>query len=1081
MKRISKHSVIRSFDHSIISRTHQGSALLIVLGMLAFMLVSAIGFSAYMRYARLPSSFLRRSSASRLLAKAALAEAIDEIDAAVGNNPHPGFGKQQPRAGAGSLASDLNGIANEDLRTRNHWRHRVYIGTNQLCAVEDTVSTLTLEGLAYIPPALVNEARYYSRRSSAGTWRSLGFDSGRYAFCAIDVSDHFDVNALASSLARDSSPGGRISLAYLFEDANHQNYANAPKTWDDFLVNVGVRKTSSAEAGLRGQKKTVDPACVPFVSVADLNLAIHDKKPAGWESPFCRYIKNGGSEFLNAVGVTDPTGAAADKVKRMSFVADGYFPAAAYANAADADYDLATADGQPFTKADLEAEHPNLDGIQTIARSTKTGSLLYDRLGRIGCAMLYDYLDDDNLPVSLAMPSVERTPMIAGIGLEAAGGKVTIKAKTKESGSPGDLNYEGVISGGGEGAKARTVRRTTYYNFDGADLTKFLSDGTVKSVLAYPFRRGVDLDDPTSALKFSLEGCLAFFFTYSNERFFHMRNDALAILPEHFTDKKAPNGSGVTVFRVPLKFSDFQNSSFGVVKTETDAVREYSVSLGDSGMRQSIGEYLEKDENAILTVIEEWQQTPVISEATGKTTGWTPEKPADDGSNITSAKSALQVLTDKGFNALAIGRTASVELTPRVALWLRVKNGNGNYNTTDLVPAGVFEDDAFLGNQPYVDAADYLGRFPLMVFSASSSFKVGKADLEAAVSSPVEFTFGPNCLVCADPRFNWAPENWYAPAGSLSKQFWLDEAKKLAREDNGQGHDCDIFLATSDAGYMQSVYELAMLPRLTPLANGGTSSDRGNLQQIDGTWSDYANAAGQELNRDYMWTSYHPYDINGVNDAQAFRDLGIVNEGGGFKVSPFSDSTNVVMAVFANTPCDWWAAATNTESRSGKIPHIDKNDRLDAKEFNKAYALCEMNADAKLEWFDAEAIAQRFIYEMARRRDDNTVDWCNVYDGLGWDEEDFCGVNGFQIGGAEPSDVDRKFLYGYWRECFAVKQQLFLVFVRAEPMMTGGGALGQTPPQLGSRAVALVWRDPTASNDNNTPHRTRVLFYRQFD
>ena len=187
------------------------------------------------------------------------------------------------------------------------------------------------------------------------------------------------------------------------------------------------------------------------------------------------------------------------------------------------------------------------------------------------------------------------------------------------------------------------------------------------------------------------------------------------------------------------------------------------------------------------------------------------------------------------------------------------------------------------------------------------------------------------------------------------------------------------------------------------------------------------------------------------------------------------------MAAFANTPCDWWAAATNTQSRSGKIPHIAKNDRLDAKKFNAAYALCEMNGDATLEWLDAEAVAQRFIGAMASRRDDNTVDWCNVYDGLGWDDKDFCGVNGFQIGGEEPSDVDRKFLYGYWRDCFAVKQQLFLVFVRAEPMMTGGGALGRTPPQLGSRAVALVWRDPTASNDNNTPHRTRVLFYRQFD
>ena len=74
-----------------------------------------------------------------------------------------------------------------------------------------------------------------------------------------------------------------------------------------------------------------------------------------------------------------------------------------------------------------------------------------------------------------------------------------------------------------------------------------------------------------------------------------------------------------------------------------------------------------------------------------------------------------------------------------------------------------------------------------------------------------------------------------------------------------------------------------------------------------------------------------------------------------------------------------------------------------------------------------------------------------------------------------------------------MKQQLFLIFVRAEPMMMGGGAIGQTPPQLGARAVALVWRNPYPGSKSympenaeelhnaNTPHQTRILMYRQFD
>ena len=117
----------------------------------------------------------------------------------------------------------------------------------------------------------------------------------------------------------------------------------------------------------------------------------------------------------------------------------------------------------------------------------------------------------------------------------------------------------------------------------------------------------------------------------------------------------------------------------------------------------------------------------------------------------------------------------------------------------------------------------------------------------------------------------------------------------------------------------------------------------------------------------------------------------------------------------------------------------------------------------------------------------------------------------------EMTSVDRKFLYGYLRGCFANTAQLFLVFVRAET--TAGGAVG-----AGARAVALGWRDPAPPKDgagnykksdggsenpqygkdnaqkylrpvtsngpeeswrfqrrDYPPHRTRVLFYHQFD
>ena len=202
----------------------KGSALLVVLGMVAFMVISAVAFSAYMRYSRLPSSYLLRTSSSRHLAKAALAEAIDIIDVSIGNNPHPGVGDKAyayPRKHGHSAS-------------RNYWYNHCFIGTNRLVDAEDTVSTLTMEGLAYLPPALINEARYFSRRSAAAVWKTLGFDSGRFAFSAVDVSDHFDINRLRAA-SRSSSDRDRISLAHIFEKAQHTGFATEPKVWDDFV------------------------------------------------------------------------------------------------------------------------------------------------------------------------------------------------------------------------------------------------------------------------------------------------------------------------------------------------------------------------------------------------------------------------------------------------------------------------------------------------------------------------------------------------------------------------------------------------------------------------------------------------------------------------------------------------------------------------------------------------------------------------------------------------------------------------------------------------------------------------------
>ena len=331
----------------------KGSALLIVLGMMAFMVISAVAFSAWMRYSRLPNSYLRRASSSRLLVKAALAEAIDQIDAAIGENAHPNVGSIRPRQGVGAVASDLNGVQNENLDNRNVWAQRVYLGTNSiynLASVDSTVSTLTFEGLAYIPPPLVNYARYYSRRSQAGKWRSLGFDAGRYAFCALDVSDYFDVNALTVNAGRSSSALGRITLAHLCENRAHTSYETEPSVWDDtFMLNF--REKSPLKAAIEGSGgASASSSKVPLVSIADLNLAINEKKPGKFTSPFCEYVLGDWKSFYNGIGRESDDG---DRLARMTLVTDAYYPSTG-GSGTDDDYDLADARYQPFERSLLE-------------------------------------------------------------------------------------------------------------------------------------------------------------------------------------------------------------------------------------------------------------------------------------------------------------------------------------------------------------------------------------------------------------------------------------------------------------------------------------------------------------------------------------------------------------------------------------------------------------------------------------------------------------------------------------------------------------------------------------------------------
>ena len=179
-----------------------GSALLVVLGFLSFMVVSAVAFAIYMRAERVPSSALRRNVATRHLVKAAMAHAMSRVDDAIRNDPFPGLANTNDNVFA-------NFYHDKDNNSMDFWLGRVFMPPDPAGLVDDngarvsaanepgdqnrypwrvapvteTVSVLNLEALGYLPPPLVNDVRFLSRSSFAAKWQNFAFDAGRFAFC----------------------------------------------------------------------------------------------------------------------------------------------------------------------------------------------------------------------------------------------------------------------------------------------------------------------------------------------------------------------------------------------------------------------------------------------------------------------------------------------------------------------------------------------------------------------------------------------------------------------------------------------------------------------------------------------------------------------------------------------------------------------------------------------------------------------------------------------------------------------------------------------------------------------------------
>jgi hypothetical protein len=359
--------------------SEQGSALLIVLGFLSFMMISAVSFAVYMRIERQASSNYRHATAARHLLTAGLFRAIDEIDAEL-------------------RVPEIKGMVRP--RKFPDWQGRVRasaVPNGEKNTLDARV--LSMEALSFIPGLLVNDVRRYAipnqddQRDSLNTtwcgakWRTIsmpgnvmGSDgdlvtAGRYAYVCINVSDMLDVNVCRAA-SRDSV-SNRVSIGHLF-------------------ANDGARDAFDASF------KTTDKH---YDSLQDFYACMY-KRDTTFGSPFHEYLNAGNS--VNA-------DAGFDEADNHILVTDGIVKPEPTRSATPCNILAKT--GQPIDAATLnQTRSPNAIDLQLEFQNAlinALGGVPID--GKMMASMIADYIDTDSIPKWLNLPSVEMVPMISQI------------------------------------------------------------------------------------------------------------------------------------------------------------------------------------------------------------------------------------------------------------------------------------------------------------------------------------------------------------------------------------------------------------------------------------------------------------------------------------------------------------------------------------------------------------------------------------------------------------------------------------------------------------------------------------------
>ena len=1094
----------------------RGSALLIVLGMLSFMIVSAVGFSVYMRSSRAPSSYLRRNVAARYLARAALAKAIEELEGDFNTDSNWGW-TSAPTKFYGVYDDPFPGVVLNDSTARtsadgrengDYWIGRVFMPFGAVRSTDATVATMPLEGLAYLPPAIVDDVRRLSRLTRTASWRPFPYDAGRYAYCAVNVSDLFDINRLRADAPRNSG-SDRVTLASLC--------ANSPDNMMDLNTGNAAALDELLDKVEDVGKLYGNP--VPFTSLADFNFA------AGVGSdyaPFMKFVGGSGGAFLNSGSAMQAN---------ALFITDTWFPPKE-TTAGETVYDLGS-NAQPFRDYTANSFLEAILHLNT-ATGGEADNIYVRNLG-LGIVALYDYLDSDSKPLSLSIPTVEAVPMVVGVSAPAGLspqlgniGGVVASSVPNLSGTAVPVGSTTGVPVPVPGNPIVANRKCQLYG-----ITSFGNQAIVQVVATSPFKR---LAATNRAKTYNVRGLMRVW----------LAPDGMGCRPAVADNLYPPQAdwqdgvkNGVATFLSDTKpLSQFASD----IKTTDEAVTETTLRFSNLNVEMPL---YYKVEETTPTAPTGYQQ-PVAADPSNFKANYVsfgdiknnakalrPLKVngAVDGDWQTKVNGSQFKTTDPyapGAGGVTEFDPASITTKYRLyaAVWLQVMDGA---NVVDMAPACITDDGEWLNSSlPQNNAvATKLGDgAPLLNFKGDRDIEW--STMETALSQPVSYADW-KALYAVDPRYNFAPEDWFSSSASevASKSEWMQllGLNGTSSQILGQnGRDRDIFMFVSDQEYLQSIGELQFLPRLDVMDGSGNFLAGDYSPDFHGRAFSLRTspnpASSAFANGGRFWKTYTAFNNgDGTVDISPYKlkdkngkEVEVRSGTGGFKLNPFSRDDRVIGAALIGTPFDYYVASTNSNQRQSGGRQNSLVGSMTLSKMMSTYSFGNSSL-AKLSSDELSDIAGEIKDRFEANADAGKTDWADAWDSLMWQENNTSRINDenktfmdTDITLSEPlHGVDRKYLYSFWRECFDNRQQLFLVFVRAEPSSVGGGGMSRASSQLGSRAVALVWRDPEKPEKNKAsrptrtelnsradylnkrgsnqfpPHRTRVLFYHQFD